>query len=131
MFAPIITLPFNPKCHPHLMNLICQPRPCCIDIVINSYHHATSHFLNILNYHLIYHSNPSHHFIYLTLSIYLPSSISICQSINRPLPFPKYKYMIAADPGASIGLVLLLFIAYSSFSFNRALVIDRDIRTKC
>ena len=43
------------------------------------------HFLSILN-----------------LSI----SIFICRSINQPLPFPKCQYIIAADPGASIGLVL-------------------------
>ena len=36
-------------------------------------------------------------------SIYLSSSIFICHSINQPLPFPKYQYIIAADPGAGIG----------------------------
>ena len=35
-------------------------------------------------------------------SIYPSSSIFICQSINQPLPFPKYQYIIAADPGAGI-----------------------------
>ena len=42
----------------------------------------------------------------LYLSHYISSSISICQSINRPLPFPKFQYIIAAEPGASISLVL-------------------------
>ena len=40
--------------------------------------------------------------------IYLSSSIFICQSINRPLPFPKNQYIIAADPGPGIGLVFKL-----------------------
>ena len=35
------------------------------------------------------------------------SSIFFCQSFNWPLLFPKYQYIIAADPGASIGLVYL------------------------
>ena len=39
------------------------------------------------------------------LSINRSSSIFICQSINWPLPFPKYQYIIAADPGDGIGLV--------------------------
>ena len=51
--------------------------------------------------------------LYFYLSIYLSihlsnnqsSSIFFCQSINWPLPFPKYQYIIAADPGAGIGLV--------------------------
>ena len=51
--------------------------------------------------------------LYLSISIYLSiyisinpfSSIFICQSINSPSPFPKYQYIIAADPGAGIGLV--------------------------
>ena len=41
----------------------------------------------------------------LSLSTYPSSSIFICQSINRPLPFPKYQSIIAADRGAGIGLV--------------------------
>ena len=41
-------------------------------------------------------------------SINPSSSIFFCQSINRPLPFPKYRYIIAADPGAGIGLVLIV-----------------------
>ena len=36
------------------------------------------------------------------LSINPSSSIFSCQSINRPLPFRKYQYIIAADPGAGI-----------------------------
>ena len=36
------------------------------------------------------------------LSINPSSSIFFCQSINRPLPFPTYQYIIAADPGAGI-----------------------------
>ena len=47
-------------------------------------------FLNILN-------------LSIYPSIYLSSSIFFCQSINQPLPFPKYQYIIAADPGAGIG----------------------------
>ena len=46
----------------------------------------------ILNYHCT-----------LYLTIYPSGSIFICQSINRPLPFSKYQYIIAADPGAGIG----------------------------
>ena len=38
----------------------------------------------------------------LNLSIYPSSSIFFCQSINRPIPLPKYQYIIAADPGAGI-----------------------------
>ena len=64
-------------------------------------------FLNILNYHIIYHS------LSLYLSITVSSSISICQSINQPLPLPKYQYIITADPGGSIGLVIIsLFFIY-------------------
>ena len=38
----------------------------------------------------------------------LSSSIFICHSINQPLPFLKYQYIIAADPGAGIGLVIII-----------------------
>ena len=54
--------------------------------LINFHHGATPNFL----YHYIFPS----------------SSIFICQSINQPLPFPKYQDIIAADPGTGIGLVL-------------------------
>ena len=64
------------------------------------HHHATPNFLNILNYL----SNVSL-FLSITLSINPSSSIFICQSINRPLTFPKYQYIIATDLGAIIGLV--------------------------
>ena len=46
------------------------------------------------------------------LSINPSSSIFFCQSINQPLPFPKYQFIIAADQGAGIGLV------YSNFDIQ-------------
>ena len=39
----------------------------------------------------------------ICLSINPFSSIFFCQTINRPLPFPKYQYIIAADRGAGSG----------------------------
>ena len=54
--------------------------------LINFHHHATPNFLK-------------------KIKLSLSSSIFICQSINRPLPFPKYQSIIAADRGAGIGLV--------------------------
>ena len=47
-------------------------------------------FLYILNLSIYQSINPS-------------SSIFFCQSINRPLPFPKYQYINTADPGDGIG----------------------------
>ena len=55
-------------------------------------------FLNIFNLSTYL---PTYRSIYL--SINPSSSIIFCQSINRPHPFPKYQYIISADPGASIG----------------------------
>ena len=47
-----------------------------------------------------------YHCFYLSLylSIHLVVFLSV-NLINRPLTFPKYQYIIAADLGASIGLV--------------------------
>ena len=48
-------------------------------------------------------------FVSIYLSLYLstyPSIyLAVFLSINWPLPFPKFQYIIAADPGAGIGLV--------------------------
>ena len=74
--------------------------------LINFHHHATPNFLNFLNYHCIYLSLSIYLSIYISINPF--SSIFICQSINSPSPFPKYQYIIAADPGAGIGLVLNL-----------------------
>ena len=54
------------------------------------------------------------------LSINPSSSIFFCQSINRPLPFPKYQYLIAADPGAGIGPYLDL--KSKAIKFKQSLV---------
>ena len=51
-------------------------------------------------------------------SIHPSSSIFICQSINQPLPFPKYQYIVAADPGAGVGLLFLLSFRFSGLKFG-------------
>ena len=59
-------------------------------------------------------------YLSITLSIFhstLSTSIhlAVFLSINRPLPYPKYQYIIAADPGAGIGFVTFR-IAEANFS---------------
>ena len=79
---------------------------CCCWIFLLIYALSTSttmlppffKYCKLSLYLSIYHST-------LYLSINPSSSIFICQSINRPLPFPKNQYIIAADQGAGIGLV--------------------------
>ena len=82
---------------------------CCCWIFLLIYALSTSttmlppffKYCKLSLYLSIYHST-------LYLSINPSSSIFICQSINRPLPFPKNQYIIAADPGPGIGLVFKL-----------------------
>ena len=75
----------------------------------NSHHWATPIFLILFNYLSLYLSInlsiflPIH--ISITVSVYLSITISICRSINQ--------YSIAADAGASIGLVSLLTVELS------------------
>ena len=102
------------------------------------------HHINLSIYHSIYHSiyislfTPSiylslypsitlficlsiHPSIYLslyTLSLNPSSSIIICQSIKRPLPFPKYQFIIEADIEASLGLVVLVGFFIGSMPYQ-------------
>ena len=48
-----------------------------------------------------------HQLTYLPMSTYqhIPTHVNLPSSIYLPLPIPTYQYIIAADPGAGIGLV--------------------------
>ena len=80
-------------------------------------------FLNILNYHSIYlFIHPSiFHFIYISIHL------AVFLSINRPLPFTKYQYIIAADSGAGIGLAVGFFVSKTRATYLYAFLLFFNI----
>ena len=51
-------------------------------------------------------------YLYLLMSSYqhIPTHVNLPLSAYLPVPIPKYQYIIAANPGAGIGLVSISFI---------------------
>ena len=52
-----------------------------------------------------YHYQPTS--TYLPTYVFLPTHVNLPSSTYLPVPIPKYQFIIAADPGAGIGLVLI------------------------
>ena len=79
-------------------------------------------YFNLLTYIYLYMSIylPSSTYLRITTYvnrptyIYLPTNVNLPSSIYLSLPIPKYEYLIAADPGAGIGLVLIMSKTISS-----------------
>ena len=46
-------------------------------------------------------------YLYLPMSTDLPTYVNLPSSIYLSLPIPKFQYIITADPGAGIGIVVL------------------------
>ena len=47
---------------------------------------------------------------YAPTNINTPTYVNLPSSSYLPVPIPKYQYIIAADPGAGIGLVVVWFL---------------------
>ena len=57
-----------------------------------------------------------HQHTYLPMSTYqhIPTHVNLPSSTYLPLPILKYQYRIATDPGASIGLVIVIGVISTS-----------------
>ena len=62
-----------------------------------------SHSLSHLHTYL-----PLHTLLPMSTYQHIPAYVNIPSSTYLPLPIPKYRYIIAADPGTGIGLVVFL-----------------------
>ena len=79
-------------------------------LYMSTYLHLPT-YINIPTY-LYQHTYPP-----MSTYQHIPTHVNLPSSTYLPLPIPKYQYRIAADPGASIGLVSFIFV-FSNKHYN-------------